>query len=127
MIAKTPQPLYYAVIFTSLSHKDQERYAEMTEKKEYLAREQPGYLGFESARSEIGISISYWKDLASIQDWKKNSDRLLAQNLEKKTGIALILLEFQKWKEPMNFMYRKTFDATFLLFSHLTSERKLYL
>jgi len=83
MIATTPKPPYYAVIFTSLLHNDQERYAEMAEKMEQLAKEQPGYLGFESARSEIGISISYWKDLASIQDWKNNSDHLLAQKLGK--------------------------------------------
>lgn len=79
MIAPTPKPPYYAVIFTSLLNKNHDGYAEMAEKMENLAREQPGYLGFESARSEVGISVSYWKDLESIKLWKNNSDHLFAQ------------------------------------------------
>ena len=81
MIAKTPEPPYYSVIFTSVLKEDPIGYAEMAEKMEKLAMEQPGYLGFESARSEIGISISYWKDLESIRIWKQNTEHLLAQKL----------------------------------------------
>ena len=55
MIAKTPEPPYYSVIFTSVLKEDPIGYSEMAEKMEKLAMEQPGYLGFESARSEIGI------------------------------------------------------------------------
>ena len=79
MIANTPPPPYYAVIFTSLKASDDEGYAEMAQRMEELAREQPGYLGFESARSEIGISISYWKDLNSIKKWKSNLEHQEAQ------------------------------------------------
>lgn len=79
MIANTPPPPYYAVIFTSLKASDDEGYAEMAQRMEELAREQPGYLGFESARSEIGISISYWKDLDSIKKWKSNLEHQEAQ------------------------------------------------
>lgn len=79
MIANTPPPPYYAVIFTSLKASDDEGYAEMAQRMEELAREQPGYLGFESARSEIGISISYWKDLDSIKKWKSNLEHREAQ------------------------------------------------
>jgi len=81
MIAKTPEPPYYSVIFTSVSKEDPIGYSAMAEKMEKLAMEQPGYLGFESARSEIGISISYWKDLESIRIWKQNTEHLLAQKL----------------------------------------------
>jgi heme-degrading monooxygenase HmoA len=61
---------YYAVIFTSQLSDNTEGYKEMANQMEALARRQPGYLGFESARSEIGISISYWKDPESIAAWK---------------------------------------------------------
>lgn len=50
-----------------------------------LAIHQPGYLGFESAKSAIGISVSYWKDLDSIRNWKSHSEHLLAQKLGKST------------------------------------------
>ena len=83
MIAKTPEPPYYSVIFTSVLKQDPIGYSEMAEKIEQPAMEQPGYLGFESARSEIGISISYWKDLESIRIWKQNTAHLLAQKLGK--------------------------------------------
>ena len=79
MIAKNLETPYYAVIFTSTLKEDHKGYSEMADKMEELAKTQPGYLGFESARSEIGISISYWKDLESIRLWKENSEHLFAQ------------------------------------------------
>lgn len=69
---------YYAVIFTS-KKKDDTGYAEMAEKMEILARNQPGFLGIESARNEIGITVSYWESLETIVNWKKNSEHLIAQ------------------------------------------------
>ena len=39
---------------------------------EELAKLQGGYLGIESTRNEIGITVSYWKDIASITKWKNN-------------------------------------------------------
>lgn len=44
-----------------------------------LAKTQPGYLGMESARKEIGITVSYWESLEAIANWKKNSEHVLAQ------------------------------------------------
>ena len=71
-IARTPQPPYYAVIFTSLMTSDVEGYAEMAARMEELAKESPGFLSMESARSGLGITVSYWKDEASIATWKVN-------------------------------------------------------
>tara|TARA_R110002072_G_scaffold174802_17_gene330559 strand:- start:19511 stop:19822 length:312 start_codon:yes stop_codon:yes gene_type:complete len=71
--------LYYAVIFTSLKNEDDTGYTEMAQKMEQLAKEQPGFLGIESAREEIGITVSYWQSLEAIANWKKNSDHLIAQ------------------------------------------------
>lgn len=73
------QPPYYAVIFTSVSAENNEGYSEMAETMETLAQQQEGYLGIESARNEVGITVSYWKDLASIRNWKQNMDHLEAQ------------------------------------------------
>ena len=70
---------YYAVIFTSVASENNEGYSEMAEAMETLAKQQEGYLGIESARSEIGITVSYWKDLESIRNWKQNMDHLEAQ------------------------------------------------
>ncbi|TDH28507.1 antibiotic biosynthesis monooxygenase [Segetibacter sp. 3557_3] len=81
MIANTSPPPYYAVIFTSLKNDPSEGYAAMAEKMDALAKVQPGYLGVESARAEIGITVSYWKDLDSIRKWKEHSEHLLAQQL----------------------------------------------
>jgi heme-degrading monooxygenase HmoA len=73
------KPPYYAVIFTSVKSDFDEGYAEMAEKMEDLAKQQPGFLGVESARNDIGITVSYWKDLESIKNWKQNLDHLEAQ------------------------------------------------
>lgn len=81
MIASTPPPPYFAVIFTNILHKQNDNYTAMAERMERLAREQPGYLGFEHARDELGISVSYWRDLASIQAWKEQTDHLIAQEM----------------------------------------------
>ncbi len=79
MIASTPSLPYYAVIFTSVRTEGDLGYSEMSQQMDELAKLQPGYLGIESARNEIGITISYWKDLDSIWLWKQQSEHLIAQ------------------------------------------------
>ena len=79
MIAKTPEPPYYAVIFTSVRTDGDHGYSEMAIRMEELAAQQPGYLGIESARAEIGITVSYWRDLESIKAWKANLEHQEAQ------------------------------------------------
>ena len=70
---------YYAVIFTSLLTEEDKGYAEMADQMENLAKSQPGYLGIESAREQVGITVSYWESLESIANWKANTDHLFAQ------------------------------------------------
>lgn len=48
-----------------------------------LAEEQPGYLGIESAREGLGITVSYWATLEDIKNWKANAQHQLAQKLGK--------------------------------------------
>lgn len=79
MIAETPRPPYYAVIFTSVRTEADNGYAEMSEKMVKLAQEQEGFLGIETARETAGITVSYWRDLESIQKWKENTDHQYAR------------------------------------------------
>ena len=73
------KPPYYAVIFTSKQTATTEGYSAMATKMELLASKQPGYLGIEHARSEIGITISYWESLDAIRSWKQHNKHLHAQ------------------------------------------------
>ncbi|MBT8321237.1 MAG: antibiotic biosynthesis monooxygenase [Eudoraea sp.] len=72
---------YYAVIFSSRLNPDTDGYEDMARKMEDLAKKQPGYLGFESARDKHGISISYWDSLEAIADWKANAEHEVAQEM----------------------------------------------
>ena len=66
---------YYAVIFTSNLSNDTTDYNAASDKMEELAKQQPGFLGVESARdhSGLGITISYWESLEAIENWKQNA------------------------------------------------------
>lgn len=79
MIAVTPTPPYYAVIFTSLRTDGDNGYSAMADKMMESVKNQPGFLGVESAREAIGITVSYWKDLESIKQWRNNTEHQLAR------------------------------------------------
>ncbi|BES72855.1 antibiotic biosynthesis monooxygenase [Marinobacter nanhaiticus D15-8W] len=79
LIAETPEPPYYAVIFTSLRTEGDHGYGAMAQRMVELASEQPGFLGVESAREDVGITVSYWRDLDSIRSWKQHAQHLVAQ------------------------------------------------
>ena len=79
MISSTPKPPYYAVIFTSLRTEVDNGYNAMAERMIDLAAQQDGFLGIESAREEVGITVSYWRDLEAIKLWKEHNEHLVAQ------------------------------------------------
>lgn len=81
LIANTPKPPYYAVIFTSHRMDVDDGYGDMANKMVALAMEQEGFLGVESAREDVGITVSYWSDLESIKKWKSNVEHVEAQRL----------------------------------------------
>lgn len=83
MIAETGTVPYYAVIFTSTLTDDAEGYELMANKMVEMASVQEGFLGIESAREQVGITVSYWRDLDSIKSWKMNVDHLIAQQMGK--------------------------------------------
>ncbi len=70
---------YYAVIFTSTLTKESEGYSDMANKMEALAKTQAGFLGIDSVRENVGITVSYWESLKAIKTWKQNSEHLIAQ------------------------------------------------
>lgn len=79
MIAKTPKTPYYAVVFTSIRANNDSEYNEAANRMEELANKQPGFLGVESARNEIGITVSYWESLEAIKDWKFQTEHTSAR------------------------------------------------
>ena len=103
LIANTPKPPYYAVIFSSHSTDDVEGYLETATRMVELAAQQPGFLGVESAREDLGITVSYWSDLESIKKWKAQAEHREAQKLGMdkwystyKTRIALVERDYGK-------------------------------
>lgn len=82
-ISNTPKPPYYAVIFTSELNDDSAGYETVSDRMVELVQQQAGFLGFESAREAIGITVSYWEDEASILKWSSNLEHQEAQRLGK--------------------------------------------
>jgi len=83
VIARTPEPPYLAVIFSSQRTEGDAGYAAMSERMVELACRQPGFLGVESVRDAegFGITVSYWRDEASIAAWKAHAEHTVAQRL----------------------------------------------
>lgn len=83
-VAKTPATPYYAVIFSSIRTDGDNGYAEAAKRMLELASSQPGFLGFETVRQEIGISVSYWASLEAIKSWKENAEH---RDVQKKAKV----------------------------------------
>ena len=87
-IARTPEPPYYAVVFTSRrTPADDEGYGRTSDEIEALVERQPGYLGMESVRGDdrVGITVAYFEDEASIRAWKEQQDHRAAQRMGRET------------------------------------------
>jgi len=81
-LARTPEPPYYAVIFTSKRTEGDRGYAAMSGRMEELGSRREGFLGLDSARGPdgIGITVSYWRDEAAILAWKRDAEHQRAQH-----------------------------------------------
>ncbi len=78
--AKTPDPPYYAVLFTSVKSASTEGYGEAAERMIALAKVQPGFLGVETTGSgDFGITVSYWDSLKAISAWKAQQEHFATQ------------------------------------------------
>lgn len=87
-ISKTPEPPYYAVIFTNQRVQDDGGYAAMALRMVELAAEQSGFLGIESVAGDLSITVSYWQSLDAISRWKKNAEHQEAQRLGRQQWYA---------------------------------------
>jgi len=69
-----------------------EGYDDTSLKMVELAQQQPGYLGYESARGDdgLGITISYWESEEAIANWKRHAEHRVAQQ----RGMATWYSEF---------------------------------
>ena len=83
--AQTPEPPYYAVIFSSRRTEGDNDYGNMAERMATLAARQPGFLGAESVRGAdgFGITVSYWASAESIAAWKADVEHAAAQEIGK--------------------------------------------
>ena len=104
LLAKTPEPPYYAVIFTSQRTQGDQGYGKMAERMAELAASQPGYLGVESARGNdgVGITVSYWKDEGSILAWKKNLEHTAARDQGRQKWYSAYELRVAKVERAYN-------------------------
>jgi heme-degrading monooxygenase HmoA len=104
LIAETPTPPYYTVIFTSVTTENTAGYSEMAEQMIALAAQQPGYLGMETARQDVGITVSYWRDLESIKAWKAQAEHLRAQQLGRNQWYAAYTTRIAKVEREYSYM-----------------------
>lgn len=89
-IADTPEPPYYAVIFTSRRTEGDRGYGAMAQRMADLGARYPGFLGIESVRDAngAGITVSYWRDEAAIAAWKRDTEHEKAQRAGQTTWYA---------------------------------------
>ena len=103
MIANTPKPPYYAVIFTSSRTEGEKGYDDMSEKMIELAEKQEGFLGIESARNEIGITVSYWESLEAINSWKNQIEHVEARKKGRSTWYQNFKVRISKVERDYEF------------------------
>jgi heme-degrading monooxygenase HmoA len=80
--AMTPEPPYYAVVFSSQRRDGDHGYGATADRMVELAAQQPGYLGVETVRGEdgFGITVSYWTSEEAIRNWKRHAEHAAARD-----------------------------------------------
>lgn len=102
-IANIPEPPYFAVIFTSHRTDGDNGYEETVRRMIELAANQPGFLGVESVRQGLGITVSYWTDMASVKAWKEQAEHKLAQEKGKKRWYKEYKIRITRVKRDYGF------------------------
>ncbi len=103
MIANTPKTPYYAVIFTSIRTEGDNDYRAMADKMLALVEKQDGFLGMESARNEIGITVSYWDSLEAIKKWKLHMEHAVVREKGRSTWYKLFKVRISKVERDYEF------------------------
>ena len=105
--ARTPEPPYHAVIFTSVRTDVDRGYGAVADRMVELAAQQPGFLGVESVRDPatgLGITVSYWKDEEAIRGWREQAEHRVAQE----TGKTVWYADYQMRVAKVERAYGKT-------------------
>ena len=108
MLATTPEPPYFTVIFASEKIEktsDRSAYDIMASQMLDLATHQPGYLGVETVENELGegITVSYWETLEAITAWRNHPDHQAAQKLGKEVWYKGYSLRIAKVERAYEF------------------------
>ncbi len=104
MIAATPKPPYYAVIFTSLRTPVDEGYGSTAQRMVELAAQQPGFLGVEMARETVGITVSYWQSLEAITAWRAHAEHTIARERGRRDWYSAFKLRICKVERDYGFV-----------------------
>ena len=75
----------------------------MADEMEKSVINQPGFLGFESARDGLGITVSYWLDEESIRLWKNNLFHAEARNQGREKWYAEFKVRVAKVERDYGF------------------------
>lgn len=88
--AQTPEPPYFAVIFTSQRTAGDRGYDQMAARMIELAAQQPGFLGVESVRDAagLGLTVSYWRRREDIRAWREHAEHQSAQATGRRVWYA---------------------------------------
>jgi heme-degrading monooxygenase HmoA len=103
--AKTPEPPYYAVIFTSLKIQDDLGYKDMAEEMLNILEDFDGFLGAESFRGEdgFGVTISFWESLEALNLWKSDPKHKEAQKLGREIWYKKYKIRIAKVERDYSF------------------------
>lgn len=77
-VAEQLVPPYYAAVMPAAEHRSPDESPAPTERLTALAIRHPDFLGLETARTENGapVTVSYWRSLAAIEDWRASGRAL---------------------------------------------------
>ncbi|WP_197318661.1 antibiotic biosynthesis monooxygenase [Saccharomonospora sp. NB11] len=107
-----PEPPYYAVVFTSRLTDDTYDYGETARRMVELASRQPGFLGVDSVRDGVGITVSYWRDEASIAAWRQDAEHTLARETGRKRWYEEFEVHVAEVKRHYGFRRTSSDEAT---------------
>lgn len=68
-----------------------------------LVAKQEGFLGFETAREDVGITVSYWRDLDSIKNWKNNTTHSIVRKKGKSDCYVSFKIRIAKVERDYGF------------------------
>ncbi|MFD5416703.1 antibiotic biosynthesis monooxygenase family protein [Streptomyces sp. NPDC127069] len=74
------EPPYVMAVFSNVRTSDDSGYPEVLSRMNEIVRENPGFLGYESARTPggLGITVAYFRDHESLAAWRTDLEHQAA-------------------------------------------------